>query len=144
MLKEAGFKESYSGDITDVEEIGGSGVHIYETDEYPPKIIFVELWNESSEIGRFFVRQEFVTMFYATWLPEFKARRSTCIIADEMIKIRQALIAFIRHGKGRDTIDVYGQTLDDREMWHERSMELRRQKAEKAAKERKAAEEQTR
>jgi hypothetical protein len=113
MLKEGGFEEHHSGDSETDIEFEELGLHIYGC--FKPNLLLVELWNSYEGVGNFFVSEEFVTPFLATWLPEYKARRATCLLASETKRIREALVAFIRHGYGRHVITTYGDTLDDKE-----------------------------
>ena len=130
MLEAGGFTKHHSGDSGEGAEGEDFGLYIYECTK--GKVLLVEVWNDYEEVGYFFVNSESIVPFFAEWLPEFKARRAQCLLALETKMIREALIAFIRHGHGRQVIDTYGDTLDDYEFRAEAAARRREEKRKAA------------
>jgi hypothetical protein len=110
-LRAAGYdilhKVGDSGDfITDVE---------IETWAHSDGHLFVIISDCAGLLAEFFVSRIARVPFVVDKLPDLI--RSFCIgdMLNELRTIRRAIVAWVRHGEGEDTIDQYGEaTLDDR------------------------------
>jgi hypothetical protein len=83
---------------------------------------------------RFFVAEQNRDVFFATWYPDYVAKAATANKANELEKLTRAIVAWIRHGRGIETIDEYGDHNFESLQRIEKGMwELRKNRAEKAA-----------
>ena len=79
----------------------------------------VEIWNDSSRLSHFFVSHEQSDAFFATWYPDFVRTIALDNQSRQLSVIAKTLIAFVRHGHGRETISEYGAMDLDNRLHHE-------------------------
>jgi hypothetical protein len=74
----------------------------------------VQVGDWSMILAQFFVEAAHADMFFASWWMEAVARSNAGRMAEMSARMAAAVVAFVRHGHGEDTIDEYGgTTLDD-------------------------------
>jgi hypothetical protein len=101
--------------------------------------LFVDVWNWNGGLGDFFVTEQFKTVFFATWYVEFVRGIAQIEQAEQIMAIAKSLVAFVRHGHGRSTIDEFGlESYDEAERreedWRRRQL-LKQQEKNKKPKE---------
>lgn len=129
LLKKAGYEEvaEYGEDIASAGKIT---VYCQESDSH----LLVTTETVLGWPSQFFVANQNRNSFFATWYPDYIAKVALVNKLDEFGNLAHALIAWIRHGHGIETIDEHGEYNFEELLRIEKGMrELRRKQAEKAA-----------
>lgn len=76
---------------------------------------YVELWDISEELTHFFVEEQHLPAFMVDKLPQMIGAFAAVDTAANLAQLNKAIVAFIRHGHGKQTITEDGfRSLDDR------------------------------
>jgi hypothetical protein len=123
-----------------LHKIGDSGQFITDVDievrEHTDRHLYVGMGDCNGMLDEFFVAPQHHTPFMVDRFPGLIRDLASHEAASEWRTIRRAIVAFIRHGEGTDTIDEYGEyTFDDAK----RAAADRRRIAERKAAEERAA-----
>ncbi len=126
------------GDTDNYDTNADVKVYTCEQDQH----LLIDVWACDYQLAEFFVSPHHRVPFMVDRLPQLVSALSSQLLhpnlAEEVRKLRKAVIAFVRHGSGEHVIDDDGETsLDDRRRFNERRRA--REQAEAAAKKAKAA-----
>lgn len=96
---------------------------------------YVELWDISEELTSFFVEKQHLPAFMVDKLPQMIGAFAAVDTAANLAQLSKAIVAFIRHGHGKQTISEDGyRSLDDTRREAERRADEERVKARQRAK----------
>ena len=96
--------------------------------------LVVSLMGTDYELAEFFVGRESALAFWLEKLPSLVTMIRDSSLADNVRQIRNAIIAYVRHGEGKRTIDELGETsLDEAERSRERLAARRAREAKASA-----------